>query len=335
MGLDNKLIGNLTEAAKANPKRVVFTEANNTNTLQAASQTKKEGVCIPILLGNEERISKIATENNIDIEGIEIINLRHDREEARRVRYAKYLSEKLARKGYSYLEANEKMYDRNYFGAMMVEMGEADAMITGSYTKYMEAIKPALDIIGTRDGVKNIAALNILNTSKGVFFMADTLVNDSPNAEQLADIALLTNQSVKLFNEKPVMAMLSYSNFGADSIGNPCIVNDAVEILHKNHPDMLVDGEMQVNFALDKKLRHEKFPFSKIDGLDVNTMVFPCLNSANIAYRMLMSMGMAESVGPVQMGLKKPVHVLDVEASVRDIVNMTVIAVIDAQLNSK
>jgi malate dehydrogenase (oxaloacetate-decarboxylating)(NADP+) len=160
-------------------------------------------------------------------------------------------------------------------------------------------------------------------------------VNDSPNAEQLADIALLTNQSVKLFNEKPVMAMLSYSNFGADSIGNPCIVNDAVEILHKNHPDMLVDGEMQVNFALDKKLRHEKFPFSKIDGLDVNTMVFPCLNSANIAYRMLMSMGMAESVGPVQMGLKKPVHVLDVEASVRDIVNMTVIAVIDAQLNSK
>jgi malate dehydrogenase (oxaloacetate-decarboxylating)(NADP+) len=214
-------------------------------------------------------------------------------------------------------------------------MGEADAMITGSYTKYMEAIKPALDIIGTRDGVKNIAALNILNTSKGVFFMADTLVNDSPNAEQLADIALLTNQSVKLFNEKPVMAMLSYSNFGADSIGNPCIVNDAVEILHKNHPDMLVDGEMQVNFALDKKLRHEKFPFSKIDGLDVNTMVFPCLNSANIAYRMLMSMGMAESVGPVQMGLKKPVHVLDVEASVRDIVNMTVIAVIDAQLNSK
>ena len=165
--------------------------------------------------------------------------------------------------------------------------------------------------------------------------MADTLVNDSPNAEQLADIALLTNQSVKLFNEKPVMAMLSYSNFGADSIGNPCIVNDAVEILHKNHPDMLVDGEIQVNFALDKKLRHEKFPFSKIDGLDVNTMVFPCLNSANIAYRMLMSMGMAESVGPVQMGLKKPVHVLDVEASVRDIVNMTVIAVIDAQLNSK
>ncbi len=335
MGLDNTLIGNMTEAAKKNPKKVVYTEANNANTLQAASTAKKEGICIPVLLGNEERIAKIANENGIDIEGIEIINLRHDREEARRNKYAKYISEKLARKGYTYAEANEKMYDRNYFGAMMVEMGDADAMITGSYTKYMEAIKPAIDIIGLRDGVKNIAALNILNTPKGAFFMADTLMNDSPSAADLAEIAALTNQSVKLFNEHPVMAMLSYSNFGADTTGNPCIVHEAVELLHKNHPEMDVDGEMQVNFALDKKLRHEKFPFSKIDGKDVNTLVFPCLNSANIAYRMLMNMGIAESVGPVQMGLNKPVHVLDVEASVRDIVNMTTIAVIDAQIYSK
>lgn len=335
MGLDNTLIGNMTEAAKKNPKKVVYTEANNANTLSAASTAKKEGICIPILLGNEERIAKIANENGIDIEGIEIINLRHDREEARRNKYAKYISEKLARKGYTYAEANEKMYDRNYFGAMMVEMGDADAMITGSYTKYMEAIKPAIDIIGLREGVKNIAALNILNTPKGAFFMADTLMNDSPSAADLAEIAALTNQSVKLFNQHPVMAMLSYSNFGADTTGNPCIVHEAVELLHKNHPEIDVDGEMQVNFALDKKLRHEKFPFSKIDGKDVNTLVFPCLNSANIAYRMLMNMGIAESVGPVQMGLNKPVHVLDVEASVRDIVNMTTIAVIDAQIYSK
>lgn len=335
MGLDNTLIGNMTEAAKKNPKKVVYTEANNANTLSAASTAKKEGICIPILLGNEERIAKIANENGIDIEGIEIINLRHDREEARRNKYAKYISEKLARKGYTYAEANEKMYDRNYFGAMMVEMGDADAMITGSYTKYMEAIKPAIDIIGLREGVKSIAALNILNTPKGAYFMADTLMNDSPSAEDLAEIAALTNRSVKLFNEHPVMAMLSYSNFGADTTGNPCIVHEAVELLHKNHPEMDVDGEMQVNFALDKKLRHEKFPFSKIDGKDVNTLVFPCLNSANIAYRMLMNMGIAESVGPVQMGLNKPVHVLDVEASVRDIVNMTTIAVIDAQINAK
>ena len=335
MGLDNTLIGNMTEAAKKDPKKVVYTEANNANTLSAASTAKKEGICIPILLGNEERIAKIANENGIDIEGIEIINLRHDREEARRNKYAKYISEKLARKGYTYAEANEKMYDRNYFGAMMVEMGDADAMITGSYTKYMEAIKPAIDIIGLREGVKSIAALNILNTPKGAYFMADTLMNDSPSAEDLAEIAALTNRSVKLFNEHPVMAMLSYSNFGADTTGNPCIVHEAVELLHKNHPEMDVDGEMQVNFALDKKLRHEKFPFSKIDGKDVNTLVFPCLNSANIAYRMLMNMGIAESVGPVQMGLNKPVHVLDVEASVRDIVNMTTIAVIDAQINAK
>lgn len=335
MGLDNTLIGSLTEAAKANPKRVVFTEANAANTLQAASTAKKEGICIPILLGNEERIAKIAKENGIDIDGIEIINLRHDREESRRNRYAKYISEKLARKGYTYSESNEKMYDRNYFGAMMVEMGDADAMITGSYTKYMEAIKPAMDIIGMREGINNLAALNIINTPKGVFYMADTLMNDSPSAQTLAEIARLTNQTVKLFNERPVMAMLSYSNFGADSTGNPCVVHEAVELLHAKNPELMVDGEMQVNFALNKKLRHEKYPFSTIDGMDVNTLIFPCLNSANIAYRMLISMGMFESIGPVQMGMRKPVHVLDVEASVRDIINMTTIAVIDAQINSK
>lgn len=335
MGLDNKLIGNIIEAAKKSPKRVVFTEANNINVLQAASQTKKDGICTPILLGNEERIAKIASENNIDIDGIEIINLRHDREEDRRNRYAKYVSEKLARKGYTFLETREKMYDRNYFGAMMVEMGDADAMITGSYTKFMDAIKPALDIIGTREGVKNIAALNIMNTAKGVFFLADTLVNDTPNAEQLEEITVMTNRSVKLFNENPVIAMLSYSNFGADSIGNPCNVHATVEALHSKHPEIMVDGEMQLNFALNKKLRHEKFPFSTIDGKDVNTLIFPCLNSANIAYKMLLSMGLSDSIGPVQMGLKKPVHVLDVDATVRDIVNMTAIAVVDAQIYEK
>jgi len=335
MGLDNKLINSLTEKAKSNPKRVVFTEANNVNMLAAASITKREGICIPILLGNEERISKIAAENNIDINGIEIVNLRHDREEARRCRYAKYMAEKLARKGYSYSESNEKMYDRNYFGTMMVEAGDADAMITGVYTKYTDAIKPALDIIGTRDGINRIAAMNIVNTRKGTYFFADTLVNNRPSSEALVEIAKLTNQSVKLFTETPVMAMLSYSNFGADVTGSPCTVHEAVETLHKDYPDMLVDGEMQVNFALDKKLRHDKFPFSKIDGMDVNTLIFPNLNSGNIAYKMMLEIGFAENVGPVQMGLKKPVHVLDVESSVRDIVNMTAIAVIDAQICEK
>ncbi|MCK9154934.1 MAG: NADP-dependent malic enzyme [Paludibacteraceae bacterium] len=332
MGKDNKLINSLTEKAKSNPKRVVFTEGNNVNMLTAASITKREGICIPVLLGNEERITKIAADNNIDISGIEIVNLRHDREEARRNRYAKYISEKLCRKGYSYSESNEKMYDRSYFGTMMVETGDADAMITGVYTKYTDAIKPALDIIGTREGVNRIAAMNIVNTRKGTYFFADTLVNNRPSAEALVEIAKLTNQSVKLFTDTPVMAMVSYSNFGADTTGSPCTVHEAVETLHKDCPDMLVDGEMQINFALNKNLRHEKFPFSKIDGKDVNTLIFPNLNSGNIAYKMMLEIGMSENVGPVQMGLKKPVHVLDIESSVRDIVNMTMIAVIDAQI---
>lgn len=332
MGMDNKLINSLTEKAKTAPKKVVFTEANNVNMLAAAASAKKEGICIPILLGNEERISKIAVENNIDIDGIEIVNLRHDREEERRVRYAKHVAQKLARKGYSFAEANEKMYDRNYFGTMMVESGDADAMITGVYTKYTDAIKPALDIIGTREGVNHLAAMNIMTTKQGTFFFADTLVNNRPSAETLVEIANLTNETVKKhFSTTPIISMLSYSNFGADTTGSPCTVHEAVETLHKNNPDMLVDGEMQVNFALDKNLRHEKFPFSKIDGMDVNTFIFPNLNSANIAYKMILGMGPCENVGPVQMGLKKPVYVLDVESSVRDIVNMTTIAVIDAQ----
>jgi malate dehydrogenase (oxaloacetate-decarboxylating)(NADP+) len=335
MGLDDKLLNRLMAAAKAHPKRVVFTEANNENMLSAASICRQEGICIPILLGNEERIAKIAAEHNINIDGIEIVNLRHDREEERRCRYAEYVSGKLARKGYSYSESNEKMYERNYFGTMMVETGDADAMITGVYTKYADAIKPALDIIGTREEVRNIAALNIVNTRKGTFFFADTLVNSRPSKETLVDIAVLTNQSVKLFNDSPVLAMLSYSNFGADHTGSPSAVHEAVEELHQNYPDIAVDGEMQVNFALNKKLRHDKFPFSKIDGKDVNTLIFPCLSSANIAYKMMLEIGLAENIGPIQMGLKKPVHVLDVESSVRDIINMTVIAVVDAQIEAK
>ena len=192
-----------------------------------------------------------------------------------------------------------------------------------------------MEIIGTREGVNHIAALNIINTSKGIFFFADTLVNNRPSKETLEEIAVLTNQTVKLFNEHPVIAMLSYSNFGADTTGSPCTVHEAVESIHQNHPEILIDGEMQVNFALNKKLRDEKFPFSKLKGQDVNTFIFPNLNSANIAYKMMLEMGLAENIGPVQMGLKKAVHVLDVESSVRDIVNMTVIAVIDAQINEK
>ena len=227
------------------------------------------------------------------------------------------------------------MFNRSYFATMMVEMGDADAMVCGVYTKYTDAIKPALEIVGTREGIDHIAALNIVNTAKGTFFLADTLVNNHPSVETLEEIVKLTNDSVKIFNVDPVIAMLSYSNFGADNTGSPVTVHKAVENLHKNHPEILVDGEMQVNFALDKDLRSATYPFSKLEGKDVNTLIFPNLSSANITYKTLLSMGLAENVGPVQMGLKKPIYVCEPEASVRDIMNIVTIAVIDAQINGK
>jgi len=335
MGLDNKLIRGLTEKAKESPKRIVFAEANHINMLKAAQVARTEGICIPILLGNEERIQKLITDNGIELDGVEIVNIRHDREEASRQKYAKLLTEKRQREGMTYSEAYEKMFDRNYFGMTMVEAGDADACITGVYTKFEDAIKPAIEIVGIRKGLKHIAGLNIVNNKLGTFFFADTLVNNHPSADTLVDIATLTYDSIKLFNINPVMAMLSYSNFGERAVGSPATVHEAVERLHNERPEIMIDGEMQVNFAFDKKLRHEKFPFSKIDGMDVNTLIFPNLNSANISYKMMLEIGMSETIGPIQMGLNKPIHILNVESSVRDIVNMVTIAVIDASFEAK
>lgn len=332
MGLDNKLIRGLTEKAKENPKRVVFAEANHINMLKAASVARAEGICIPILLGNEERIEKLIRKNQIELEDVEIVNLRHDRESSRRKKYAKMLTAKRQREGMTLDEAYEKMFDRNYFGMMMVEAGDADAFITGVYTKYNDAIIPAKEIVGMREGLKHIAGLNIVTTKLGTFFFADTMVNNHPSKDTLIDIAKLTYDAVQLFNTVPVMAMLSYSNFGERAAGSPAMVHEAVDYLHKNNPEMLIDGEMQVNFALDKELRHDKFPFSKIDGMNVNTLIFPNLSSSSIAYKLMLEIGMSETVGPIQMGLKKPIHILDVESSVRDILNMVTIAVIDAQV---
>jgi malate dehydrogenase (oxaloacetate-decarboxylating)(NADP+) len=335
MGIDNKLMRGLTEKAIENPKRVVFAEANHVNMLKAAQVARDEGICIPILLGNEERIGKIIAENNLDLDGVEIINMRHDREEERRVRYATLLTSLRERDGMTYREAYEKMFDRNYFGMTMVQAGEADAFITGVYTKFDDAIKPAIEIVGMREGLKHIAGLNIVNNKMGTFFFADTMINRSPNANSLIDIAKLTYDSVKLFNIEPVMAMLSYSNFGERNVGSPATVKEAVSYFHKEHPEIKIDGEMQVNIAMDKKLRHEKFPFSKIDNLDVNTLIFPNLNSANISYKLMLEIGMSENIGPIQMGLNKPIHILNMESSVRDIVNMVTIAVIDAGLEEQ
>ena len=330
MGYDNKLLRSFTDMAKANPKRVVFAEANHGNMLKAAAEAKAEGICIPILLGNEERLQKIAAEENISLEGIEIVNLRHDRETERRHRYAKILSEKKTREGVTYAEACEKMVDRNAFGMMMVATGDADAFVTGVYSRYSEVTKMAEQIIGIRPSYTHFGALNILTCKKGTFFIADTLINRHPSTEVLIDIARLTQDAVKFFAHEPVMAMLSYSNFGSDKQGSPLKVHDAIDYLHKNYPDMMVDGEMQVNFALDKKLRDDMYPFNKLKGKDVNTLIFPNLSSANSAYKLLDTLGISETIGPIQMGLNKPIHFTDVESSTRDILNLTTVAVVDA-----
>jgi len=330
MGHDNKMLRRFYDVARENPKKVVFSESNHINMLKAAEAAFAEGICNPILIGNEEKIANIAAENNIDLNGIEIINLRHDRVEKRRIEFAKILSEKRSREGMNFDEAYEKMYERNYFGMMLVETGYADALITGVYTKYSDSVQAAMDVIGVKEGLNHIGAMHILNTKKGTFFLADTLFNRHPSAEALTDIAKLTYETVKFFAFEPVIAMLSYSNFGSDKLGSPASVHQVVANLHRDYPEMIVDGEMQVTFALNKELRDKKFPFSKLAGKNVNTLIFPNLSSANTAYKMLLEFGLADSIGPIQMGLNKPIHILDVESSVRDIVNMTVIAVLDA-----
>ncbi|MFV0390863.1 MAG: NADP-dependent malic enzyme [Paludibacteraceae bacterium] len=335
MGLDNRMLRRFYDTARQYPKRVVFSESNHINMLRAAETALAEGICVPILLGNEEKIANVATENGIDLTGIEIVNLRHDREENRRIRYAKHLAEKRSREGVTLESAYEWMYERNYFGMMMVEMGDADTLITGVITKYEEAVKAAKMVIGVREGLNTIGAMHIMNTKQGTYFLADTLFNRHPSVETIIDVAKLTYESVKFFAYEPVMALLSYSNFGSEKDGSAANMQKVASVLHEKHPKMLVDGEMQVNFALNKELRDKKFPFSRLKGRDVNTLIFPNLNSANMVQKMMLEMGVAEVIGPIQMGLNKPIHILDVESSVRNIVNMTAVAVLDAMVEER
>ncbi len=335
MGHESRMMRQFTDMAVQNPKKVVFAEGSHPNMLKAAVQAYQEGVCFPILLGNDERIEKLAKELNLSLEGCEIINLRHDRETERRENFAKILAEKRGRQGATFEEAVDKMFERNYFGMMMVETGEADAFITGVYTKYSNTIKVAKEVIGIREGFKHFAAMHIINSKRGTYFLCDTLINRHPSTETLIDIARLANNTVRFFAREPKIAMLSYSNFGSDEIGSPASVHDAVSYMQKNYPDLAIDGEMQVNFALDRELRDAKYPFSRLKGMDVNTMVFPNLSSANTAYKLLQEMSSAESIGPIQMGLNKPIHFTDIESSVRDIVNITIMAVIDAIVQEK
>ncbi len=336
MGYDNKLMRRITEVAKQNPKRVVFAEANTDNMLQAAVQAFQEKICFPILLGNEEMIEKRAKRLGLDISEITIVNLRHDREADRRSRYAQKLAEKRQRDGITYPEALEKMFDRNYFGMMMVETGEADAFITGTYSDgHHGTIQIAKDVIGIRPCYNHFATMHIMNTKRGTYFLADTSINPNNDTETLVDIARLADSSVKYFAHNPVIAMLSYSNFGTNKEHGPQKVHEAVEILHSKYPEIVVDGEMQVDYALNKDLRDKTYPFNNLFGKDVNTLVFPNLSAANTAYRMMLEMGAAELIGPIQIGLNKPIHFTAINASVRDIVNLTTIAVIDAAVLQK
>lgn len=331
LGKDNKLMRSVANKAKSNPKRVVFTEADNYKVLKAAQVARDEGIAKPILLGNKEKIDKLIAEYQLDLGDTPIIDPWLQDEEEKRTEFGDMLWRKRQRRGLTQYDARKLMRDRNYFGAMMVEIGMADAMISGLTKKYGTPIKPALEIIGVQSGVSKVAGLYIMVTKRGPYFFADTTMNANPTAQELADIAVLTANTVKQFNIVPRIALLSYSNFGSAEGETPKKVSDAASILHKNYPGLIVDGDIQANFAVNNSLLKEQFPFSTLVDKDVNTFIFPNLAAGNIAYKLLQELGGAEAIGPVLMGLNKPVHVLQLGSSVREIVNMITIAVVDAQ----
>ena len=330
MGYDDKLLRRFTEEAKRQPKRVVFAQANTDNMLQAAVYAFQHGTCYPILLGNEEMIAKRAKKLDLDLKGITIVNPRHDREAARRKKFAGLLAGKHQRDGINLMEASEKMYDRNYFGMMMVETGDADAFITGTYAGGGNTVKIAKEVIGIKPGFDHFATMHILNTKRGAFFIADTSINHNNDTAELVDIARLTHEAVKNYAHYPVMAMVSYSNFGSNPEHGPIEIHEAVNVLHEQYPHITVDGEMQIQYALNKQLRDKTFPFNTLKGKDVNTLVFPNLSAANTVFQMLLEMGAAEVIGPIQIGLNKPIHFTSIHTPVRDIVNLVTMAVIDA-----
>jgi malate dehydrogenase (oxaloacetate-decarboxylating)(NADP+) len=331
LGQETKLTRTLHATAALHPQRVVFAEGGHPTMMKAAVQARQEGICYPILLGNPDRLNRLANRLKLDLTGVEIVDMRADKEQGRRATYAKHLAEKRARQGYTFEEAYDKMYERNYFGMSMVEQGDADAFITGLYTKYSNTIKVAKEVVGIRSEYKHFATMHILNTKRGIFYLADTLINRHPDENVLYDVARLAAHSVRFFNDEPRIAMISYSNFGTDDIGSPVKVHQAVEMMQHDYPDLAIDGEMQVNFALDRKLRDDKYPFTRLKGKDVNTLVFPNMSSANGSYKLLQALDPdVEIIGPIQMGLNKPIHFTDFESSVRDVVNITAVAVIDA-----
>lgn len=336
IGQETKLTQKLYDTARRHPQRVVFAEGIHPTMLKAAVSAAEQGLCKPILLGNDEMIKKLATKLELSLDGVEIINLRHDREASRRECYAAILANKRKREGYTFQEANDKMFERNYFGMMMVETGEADAFITGLYTRYSDTVKAAKEVIGTQPGFSTFGTMHIINSKKGHIYMADTLINGEPDEDQLVELAKLADKTVRFFNEEAHIAMISYSDFGSDNSPESKKVRGAVAKLHHECPDMIVDGEMQSGYALNKEARDEKWPFSRLCGYDVNTLVFPNLTSARSSYKIFQSLdGDSEIIGPIQMGLNKPIHFVDFDCNVREIVNVAVVASIDAYVNSK
>lgn len=329
LGGDDAIMRAITNKAKSDPKRVVFAEADNYKILKAAQIVKDENIAIPILLGNKKTIEKIIAENALELDGVEIIDSFEEPE--RMSKYAEALYQKRQRRGVTLFEATKLLRDRNYFGAFMVEFGEADAMISGLTKNYATTIKPALQVIGTEDGVNRVAGMYMMMTKKGPVFFGDTTVNVDPTVEELVDLTLLLERAVSKFNIQPRVALLSYSNFGSNEGVVPEKVRKAVKILHDKHPEVMVDGEMQANFAINNDLLKGNFPFSRLIDAPANTLVFPNLESGNIAYKLLQELGEAEAVGPILLGLKKPVHIVQLGSSVREIVNMVTIAVLDVQ----
>lgn len=329
LGGDDAIMRAITNKAKSDPKRVVFAEADNYKILKAAQIVKDENIAIPILLGNKATIKRIIEENALELDGVEIIDPFQELE--RTNRYSESLYKKRQRRGVTLLEATKFLRDRNYFGASMVEFGEADAMISGLTKNYATTIKPALQVIGTEEGVNRVAGMYMMMTKKGPVFFGDTTVNVDPTAEELVDLTLLLERAVSKFNINPRIALLSYSNFGSNEGIVPEKVRKAVKILHDKHPNIVVDGEMQGNFAINAELLKDNFPFSQLAGEPANTLIFPNLESGNIAYKLLQELGEAEAVGPILLGLKKPVHIVQLGSSVREIVNMVTIAVLDVQ----
>lgn len=335
LGLDNQLLRVIANKAKRDPKRIVFAEADNLKILKAASIVYDEGIGYPILLGNEKKINRIAEENSIDISDLPIIDPRSDENESKRELYGELFFKKRQRKGFNNYESIKVMKDRNHFGCMMVEMGDADAMLSGLTRNYADAIRPAIQIIGTEEGVKKIAGMYLMITKKGPIFLADTTVNFNPTAEELADITQLVVKEVKTFGITPRVAMLSYSNFGSSDGAEAKLVAKATEIVKQRNPNLIIDGEIQGSLAFNKEILKDNYPFSSLVDQDVNVLIFPNLTAGNVAYTLMKDVSEAEAIGPILLGIKKPVHVLQLGNTVRNIVNMAYIAVLDAQLKCR